>query len=307
MTFGKFDVLCNNTMLPLCSVVGSVNGTSVFEKGIVPSCYPRPVELANTMIFNLGSAFIHFGALLVVLIIIFNVRSKYTAIGRSELLHFFYLYLALTISSLVVDCGVTPPGSSSYAWFVALQLGIVGALCISLLYNGFTCFQFWEDGLTRSMWVLRIISIVWFVVNFIVAMATFKLWGPALNDRSTTALFVVSYVLNAIILALYVVSQLVLVFFALDSWWHLGAIVLFCFFFIVGQVLMYAVNTQICEGTKHYVDGVFFATACNLFAVMMIYKFWDMITVDDLEFSVANVEQGVTAFGEQEKRYSTLF
>lgn len=82
---------------------------------------------------------------------------------------------------------------------------------------------------------------------------------------------------------------------------------LFCFFFVAGQVLMYVFNNQICQGTKHYVDGVFFATACNLFSVMMIYKFWDMITLDDLEFSVANVEQGVTAFGEQEKRYSTLF
>jgi len=41
---------------------------------------------------------------------------------------------------------------------------------------------------------------------------------------------------------------------------------------------------------------------------MMIYKFWDMITVDDLEFSVANVEHGVTAFGgDDEKRGSTIF
>lgn len=307
MTFGKFDVLCNNTMLPLCSVVGSLNTTSIFEKGIVPECYPRPVELANTMIFNLGAAFIHFGAIIVVLIIIFNVRNKYTAIGRSELLHFFYIYLALTISSLVVDCGVTPPGSGSYPWFVALQLGLISALCISLLFNGFVCFQFWEDGLTRSMWSLRVISFVWGIITFVVAMATFNAWGSALDDRRTTALFVVAYVINAIILAVYVVSQLVLVFFALDSWWHLGAIVLFCFFFVAGQVIMYVFNNQICLGTKHYVDGVFFATACNLFAVMMIYKFWDMITLDDLEFSVANVEQGVTAFGEQEKRYSTLF
>lgn len=42
---------------------------------------------------------------------------------------------------------------------------------------------------------------------------------------------------------------------------------------------------------------------------MMIYKFWDMITVDDLEFSVANVENGVSAFGavDDEKRNSVFF
>ena len=39
----------------------------------------------------------------------------------------------------------------------------------------------------------------------------------------------------------------------------------------------------------------------------MIYKFWDMITSDDLEFSVANVEQPINEFGvgaDDEKRSS---
>lgn len=294
-------------MLPLCSTIGSINTTSVFDKGVVPQCYLRPVELANTMIFNLGNAFIHIGALVIVLIIIFNVRQKYTAIGRSEMLFLLEIYLGLTISSLVVDCGVSPPSSGSYAYFVALQIGLASAFCIGLLYNGLLCFQFWEDGLTRSMWIMRVACVTWFAVNFFVAMITFKHWDTALDDRKTTTLFVLAYVINAILLAVYVVSQLILVFFALDSWWCLGAIFLFCFFFVAGQIIMYVFSSQICLGTKHYVDGLFFATACNLFALMMVYKFWDMITTDDLEFSVANAENGVPAFSEPEKRYSTLF
>lgn len=308
MTFGSFTSICQKTNLPLCSVVGTANATSAFPVGIVSHCYARPVELANTMIFQVGNAFMHFGSLLVFLIIIFNIRSKYTAIGRSELLSYFYLNILLAIASLVVDCGVSPPLSGSYAYFVSLQLGMAAAVCISLLYNGIVCFQFWEDGLRKSLAGLWAVSFAWFATNFVVSLVTFKSWGGALDNRATTVLFVVVYVLNAVILAMYVVSQLILVFFALDSYWYLGAILLFTFFFVVGQVLLYVFNNQVCEGTGHYTDGKFFATVCNIFANMMVYKFWDMITTEDLEFSVANVEQGVNAFGDNnEKRYSLYF
>jgi len=37
---------------------------------------------------------------------------------------------------------------------------------------------------------------------------------------------------------------------------------------------------------KHYVDGIFFGTICTLLGVMMVYKYWDSITKEDLEFSV---------------------
>jgi hypothetical protein len=37
---------------------------------------------------------------------------------------------------------------------------------------------------------------------------------------------------------------------------------------------------------KHYLDGKFFAAIFNLLAVMMVYKFWDSITKEDLEFAV---------------------
>lgn len=309
MGFGSFQSICEKTGLPLCSVVAPVaeKGSDFFKKGVVSECYSRPVELANTMIFQIGNAFIHIGTLIILLIIIFNVRSKYTAIGRSEMLSFFYLYMSLTISSLVVDCGVSPPGSESYPYFVALQLGIVSAVCICLLYNGLLCFQFWEDGSRRSRFALHTLCFVWFVVNFVLSLATFKSWG-SLSNADTTAVFVVTYILNAVILVLYVVSQLILVFFALDSYWYLGAIVLFSFFFVVGQLLVYVFNNQICMSLTHYVDGIFFGSLCNLFAIMMVYKFWDMITTEDLEFSVANVERGVAAFGDlPEKTHSQYF
>lgn len=306
MTFGHFDGICGKTSLPLCLVLGSVNSTSPFTRGVVPECYARSVELANTMIFQLGNAFIHFGSLVVLLIIIVNVRAKYTAIGRLEMLSFFYLMLGLVVSSLIVDCGVAPPLSTTYAYFVSLQIGFASAVCISLLFNGILCFQFWEDGSGKSIWSLRVIAVIWGAVNFILCLVTFKGWG-SLTNRSTVPLFVVTYILNALLLAAYVVSQIILVIFALDTYWPLGAIVLEVFFFVVGQVITYVFSQTICNKASHYIDGLFIGSLCNLFTVMMIYKFWDMITTDDLEFSVANVEQGVQAFGGYDDDRKSLY
>ncbi|KAK6462370.1 chitin synthase III catalytic subunit [Scheffersomyces coipomensis] len=312
MTFGSFDAICNNTALPLCSVLAAVDDSSYFATGILPICYARSVELANTMIFQIGNAFVHIGSLIVILIIIFNVRAKYTAIGRSEMLYLFYVLLCLIVSTLIVDCGVSPPSSTSFAYFVSLQLGFSSAVCICLLYNGFLCFQYWEDGTRRSIWSLRIMSFIWFVVNFIISIATFKNWGSILNNKNTEVLFIVTYIINAVILFFYVVSQIILVIFALDTYWPLGSIFLGVFFFVAGQLLTYLFSDQVCKGASHYIDGLFFGSLCNIFSVMMIYKFWDSITNDDLEFSVANVEHGINSFGaninaEDEKRMSGFF
>lgn len=307
MAFGTFDSICKEVGFPICSVIGRANATLSFERGVLPLCYARPVEIANTMIFQMANAFVHFGAIVVFLIIIFNVKSKYTAIGRSEFYSFICLNLVLLIFSLVVDCGVSPPASSSFAYFVALQLGLTSAVCISLLYNGIVCFQYWEDGSKKSMWAHHFICFAWFAVTFVVAIVTFKAWTHDLDNRKTTAIFVVAYVMNAVILVMYVISQLILVFFALDSKWHLGAIALFTFFFVAGQLLTYLIGKKVCEGTQHYLDGLVVGSLGNLFAVMMVYKFWDMITAEDLEFSVANVEQGVPTFQQMEKRNSGYF
>ena len=49
---------------------------------------------------------------------------------------------------------------------------------------------------------------------------------------------------------------------------------------------MLTLSQVICKVTKHYVDGLFFGHIFSLLAVMMVYKYWDSITKEDLEFSV---------------------
>lgn len=273
MGFGNFDSICNQAVLPLCSLLGQPTTlTSAHNPLILPSCSARSIELANTIIFEAASDFAHIAALFMTAIMIFHVRSKFTAVGRKEILTFFYIYMVLTAISLVLDAGVIDAtNSGAFPWFVAAQNGLVSALCTSLLINGFVGFQLYEDGTSLSVWLLRLTCLGMFVISFFVSLLTFKGWA-GLGPTSTTGLFVVVYLVNAICVAVYFVMQVLLVVNTLQDRWPLGDLAFGAFFFIVGQVLLYVLSDQICEGTSHYLDGLFFATVCNLLGVMMVYK-----------------------------------
>lgn len=193
------------------------------------------------------------------------------ATGRKEITTFFYIFLILTIFSLLLDSGVVPPGSGAFAYFAAAQNGLSSALCVCLLINGFVGFQLYEDGTTLSVWLLRLCSIGMFIISGAVSLMTFKGWA-GLGPENTVGLFVVLYLFNAIFLFIYIVLQLMLVVNTLQDRWPLGHIIFGIFFFVIGQVILYVFSDTICDKAAHYLDGLFFATICNLLGVMMVYK-----------------------------------
>ncbi|RKF59650.1 Chitin synthase export chaperone [Erysiphe neolycopersici] len=284
MGFSDFESICYRSMLPLCPVVGP---TSAIEGkiGIEASCYARNIELANTIIFQGAASFMHIAALLMTVIMIIHIRSKFTAVGRKEITSFFYIYMLLSFISLILDSGVVPLGNSFYPYFVAAQAGLTSALCMCLLINGFVGFQIYEDGTALSVWLLRTLTLAMFSITFLVALATFKSWA-GLSPTKTIGLFIVLYILSGIELLIYVISQVLLVTNTLQDRWPLGDIAFGVFFLILGQIILYFGSNTICNAFQHYLDGLFFATTCNLLAVMMVYKYWDSITREDLEFSV---------------------
>ncbi|KAK7420312.1 Chitin synthase, class 7 [Neonectria magnoliae] len=282
--FGDFTSICETAPLPLCASIGPVLSSNG-RVGIEPDCYARNIELANTIIFEGATSAMHIVALVMTVIMILHVRSKFTAVGRKEILSFFYLYMLLTCVSLIVDAGVAPPGSDPYPYFVSIQNGFSSAVVTCLLINGFVGFQLYEDGTPLSVWMMRISSLVAFAISFLVSLATFRGWA-GLGPTNTVGLFVVLYLLNAIQLFVYVAMQILLVTRTLHDRWPLGDIAFGIFFFVAGQVLLYAFSSKICVAISHYLDGLFLATVCNLLSVMMVYKYWDSITKEDLEFSV---------------------
>ena len=83
MGFGDFDGICKRVSVPLCTLVGPYGGeASIGGAGIEATCYSRSIELANTIIFQGASDFIHIISLIMASIMVIHVRSKFTAVGK---------------------------------------------------------------------------------------------------------------------------------------------------------------------------------------------------------------------------------
>lgn len=121
-------------------------------------------------------------------------------------------------------------------------------------------------------------------------MATFNNVG-SFNYTSPGALWIIYFIVNGSMFLIYTVSQIILVTYTLDDRWPLGDIAFGILFYFCGLIVMYILSVDICEQVKHYLDGLFFGSMFNLLAVMMIYKYWDSITKEDLEFSIDSKHQ----------------
>lgn len=280
MKFGSFDDVCRTAALVVCPLLGT-------DQGIEPTCYSRNVEIANNLIFQPSTCFVHIVALIMTVIMIVHIRGKYTAVGRKEIVMFFYLYFVIELLAIFLDSGIIPTASNVYPWFTAVYTGLVAATYCCLLINGFVGFQFAEDGTPLSLWLLRLSCLTVFGVSFFVAIATFKGFAGFAYTKPL-GLFIIYLIWPAICVVVYVVLQLVLVIRTLDDRWPIGDIIFGTAFFAVAQVVLLAFSVTICDAVKHYIDGLFFFTVCMLLAVMMVYKYWDSITKEDLEFSVGS-------------------
>lgn len=93
-----------------------------------------------------------------------------------------------------------------------------------------------------------------------------------MGPTSVMGLFIVQLLFPTICVAIYILSQIILVVRTLDDRWPLGDITFGVFFYVAGLVLMFGFSAQICDGVKHYIDGTFFGVLCMLLSVMMVYK-----------------------------------
>ena len=94
MGFGDFESICQQSALPLCSIVGPPSPISG-RAGIQANCYARSVELANTIIFEAAADFMHILALGMAAIMVLHVRSKFTAVGKNPPSPYFHTSQAL--------------------------------------------------------------------------------------------------------------------------------------------------------------------------------------------------------------------
>jgi len=226
---------------------------------------------------------------------------------------FFWMYALIELLAMFLDSGVIPTSNEAYSVRFSLVLNVTWivlrklVVCCSILRSRScgvllssnqwlrrlpVCWG-WHSFIALGRFIplvitqlllkswyqfLRISCLVIFGVSFFIAIATFKQFAGFKYDKPI-GLWIVYILWPLICTVIYVVSQLILVFRTLDDRWPLGDIVFGTAFFTIAQVLLFAFSVTICDAIKHYIDGLFFFTLCMLLSVMMVYKYWDSITV----------------------------
>ncbi|KAI8979947.1 chitin synthase III catalytic subunit [Pilobolus umbonatus] len=253
--------------------------------GIEPICYSRNVEIAGILVFQPATLMMDLLTLFMTGIMIYHVKSKHTAVGKEEIVMFFQMYMVTIFLEMLLITNIIPTASILYPYFTAIHIGLMSSSFWCLLLNGFVGFQFAEDGTPISLWYIRITSFSMFLIVGFVAIATFNNLGP-FTHTSPMALWILFFIINGAMFLVYTISQVILVIYTLNDRWPLGDIAFGVLFFVSGVIINFIFSIALCEETKHYIDGVFFGSMCNLLAVMMVYKYWDSITKEDMEFSI---------------------
>ncbi|ORX96039.1 hypothetical protein K493DRAFT_314688 [Basidiobolus meristosporus CBS 931.73] len=283
LKFGSFEKFCSTLAFTLCPLVGPQDSRTI------PECSSRNLDFGGFLIFQPGALAAYIIAILITVVMIYNIRVKYTAVGRQEMLCFFYLYVLTVLLEFLLIGGIIPISSKAYPWFTAAHIGLITASIWCLLLNGFVGFQFAEDGTPLSLWSIRVSSLLVWGLIFFISIATFRnLFGTTgvLSSQNPLVLWIFYFIFNGAALLIYFILQVILVVNTLVDRWPLGDIIMAALSFVVGQVLLLGFTSDICTLISHYVDGLFFTVLCTLFAVMMIYKYWDSITKDDLEYTI---------------------
>ena len=66
------------------------------------------------LILLTATCFVHIVAIIMTIIMILHIRSKYTAVGRKEIVMFFYLYAFISLLAMFLDSGVIPTDNVTY-------------------------------------------------------------------------------------------------------------------------------------------------------------------------------------------------
>jgi len=276
--FGNFKGICETAPLPLCRLV-----EGNYASG--PTCYSRSIDAPTFVLFQPAALVMLVISLIMTVFMVVHIRTKYTAIGRKEISVFFYIFILENLVEFVVLSGLVPTRSVIYPYLVSTQLALISASVFCLLVNGFVGFQFVEDGSKFSIWMVRLSSLAVGGLSFCISIGTFS--SILLSSKQPVVLWVWLYVIHGAALVVYAVMQIFLIIKTLDDLWPIGNIVFGLGFFFLGQAILIFLSLQICKRTSHYVDGLFFTTLCTLLAIMMVYKYWDSLTKDDLEFVVS--------------------
>jgi len=284
--------VCRRASLSYCYTLFIDPGVSNFSE--LPECYSRSFTLLNSFVSQPGSLLVNILTFVVIIIILFSIKNKYTAVGRSEICFLFYNFLIFIVISIIVDNGFIGKSSENYSLFLSLQMASISVCSASLALTGLLNLKLWEDNTWFSMAAFQLGSIAVGSSSFICHYQTFKKDKMGFLNAKMTTILLTDYFINAVFIAMYVICQCLTSIFIVKNYWMIGAQALGLMSFLTGQIITHFFSSTICQQSNHYIDGMFAMTLSNLLSFMMVYKSWAISTAEDLEFGVNMISEDKT-------------
>ena len=269
----SFNGICSKVALSLCSVYGET-------QEFIPDCYARNAEGAGRkLIFNPSTLFLHIIVVLSIAFMIYQTNFKQWGPSRKQMLLIMSLYLVSIFLDFLLLSHFIPTTSKAFGVFVGFQIGTWCALFWSVLVLGMMPLFNIEDLRIMSYVTTAIIGLVVSIISILTALNS----GP-FKSKTPTLVFVFFVVLNVVFVALTLCSQVYVVLVKTTDRYLLGVLGFGLVFFTLGIIMLVA-STSICNSSSgHYLDGIFLSTIFNLLTMMMVYKYWDSLNQQEVEF-----------------------
>lgn len=265
---------CSEVNLPLCKAINKANCKYTGRCGDISI-----IKIQSPMTTILLLIVLLSGARMMK-----NTKRHYAAVGRKEFVLFIYMYLSAILVELVLATESTLL-APYLPHLVTMQLTLSSTALFVLLLGGITPHVFITIGFFKSIVVLKILSLVYFIVHG--SLVSFSI--SAGND---VMLFVVQFVGCLVMAVLFIATQLFILYTNDAEIWAYGTLTIAAVFFALSGVVLLWGGYYIAYVSERYMDSFFFFHLAVFSSALMVHKYW--LSICDFE-----VETAALMFGDE--------
>ncbi|WVQ70595.1 hypothetical protein IAR50_000114 [Cryptococcus sp. DSM 104548] len=218
----------------------------------------------------------------------FRASRRYAAVGRTELRLLLLssgLYSAL---QAVTMSSVLAQGGTALVVLSAIHVAVGVVVAWFLLGNALIATQVVEDGTAAAIVPLSIFGILFFIPTLYISLDTAFHWTSTFNiplaqaaDVKSIALFILTLIIPAAAVVLYLVIMLYIVVGVLDEIKPAFLYTIAFLLFVSGQIIFFLASQPLCNASGGKVNSAFLATLLQTLSIGSLYLAWVSITEDD--------------------------
>ncbi|ELA45985.1 hypothetical protein VCUG_02518 [Vavraia culicis subsp. floridensis] len=261
MDIANLDHTCSQINLPYCRYIDK------------PAYYPA----RNYMIMDYRLHSLCTLVLLMVLIMSLvrlhvNIRKKYIAYARDELMLICDIYLAHLVLEFVLVLELFKS-----RLILTVQLSLINAGTFTLILLCIFCTAL---NLIHSYAIVRVLAVAYFAASLIF----FLLF---LNN---TVLVFLNFIFNLFLVLLFVFVQLFKLVSSRAEVWSFGNLFISVLFLAMSVLVLFVGNNVICFVCEGYLDGLFVFHIFLFLSFLMLHKYW--LSTCDKEVECTAIQSG---------------